>query len=78
MTLTVNDVDAHDDGASESVPTYSEAFPPLSGSSKLTEIASSLAENEWHNPKMKRIRTTVVTQVRSVLQFSSLCVMVFN
>lgn len=45
------------------VPTYSEAFPPLAGSASPTEIANSLAENEWLNPKMKKIRSSVVTQV---------------
>ena len=64
-------MEVNDDGGNDSVPTYSEAFPPLAptGTSNLTEIASSLAENEWINPKMKRIRSIVVTQVETCRVF---------
>lgn len=60
---TASEVEVNDENANEVVPTYSEAFPPLSKGANLTEITSSLAENEWNNPKMKRIRSAVVTQI---------------
>uniref|UniRef100_H2ZHB3 K Homology domain-containing protein n=1 Tax=Ciona savignyi TaxID=51511 RepID=H2ZHB3_CIOSA len=46
----------------EPIPTYSEAFPPLAGDAA-GNVASSSTENQWLNPKVQRLRSTVVTQI---------------
>ncbi|XP_076803941.1 vigilin-like isoform X2 [Clavelina lepadiformis] len=57
---TMNDVGSSDSGAA---PTYSEAFPPLSDGGNAAGIATTSAENEWLNPKIQRIKSSVVTQI---------------
>nr|XP_026691860.1 vigilin isoform X2 [Ciona intestinalis] len=58
QTSGANDVGNND---TEVIPTYSEAFPPLAGDHENVPTTSS--ENQWLNPKVQRIRSTVVTQI---------------
>lgn len=42
----------------DEVPTYSEAFPPLN-----IGVPGETTPTTWVNPKVQRLRSTVVTQV---------------
>ena len=46
--------DAAEEAAS--IPTYSEAFPPLATNGESSE-ASSKSSGEWHTPKIQRFKS---------------------
>jgi len=46
-----------------SIPTYSEAFPPLANGES---SESSKASGEWTTPKIQRIKSSVVTQIFNI------------